>query len=103
MIIAWRSLYICRVSRTHADASCEKVYTAAEWKSVWQVVRKIRPPRKPPTLMEMTKIVAELGGYINRKNTGPPGPQSMWLGLQAMHIMAACWMAFGPGADQKCV
>ncbi|TWT51462.1 Transposase for transposon Tn5 [Rubripirellula amarantea] len=103
MIIAWRSLYVCRVSRSHAQESCERVYSEAEWKSVWQVVRKSRPPRKPPTLMEMTKIVAELGGYINRKNTGPPGPQSMWIGLQAMHIMATCWLAFGPGANQRCV
>ncbi|WP_339886960.1 IS4 family transposase [Rhodopirellula europaea] len=103
MIIAWRSLYICRVSRKHSDASCEKVYSEAEWKSAWQVVRKSRPPRKPPTLLEITKAVAELGGCIDRKNTGPPGPQSMWLGLQAMHIMATCWMAFGPGADRRCV
>lgn len=99
MIIAWRSFYVCRVSRTHADVSCEKVYSDAQWKSVWQVVQRSPPPKKPPTLMEMTKIVAKLGGYINRKNSGPPGPQSMWLGLQQMHIMATCWITFGPGGD----
>lgn len=103
MIIAWRSFYVCRVSRTHADTSCEKVYSEAEWKSVWQVVKKRPPPKKPPTLMEMTKIVALLGGYIDRKNSGPPGPQSIWLGLQQMHIMATCWINFGPGAKKTCV
>ena len=102
MIIAWRSLYICRVSRTHEDASCELVYTPAEWQSVWQIVKRGQPPRKPPRLMEMTKIVAELGGYVNRPSGGPPGPQSMWLGLQRMHDFATCWLTFGPGA-KTCV
>lgn len=98
MIIAWRSLYICRISRTHEEDSCELIYSPAEWQSVWQIVKKKKPPKRPPGLMEMTKLVAQLGGYVNRKNTGPPGPQSMWLGLQRMHDFADCWLAFGPGA-----
>ena len=102
MIIAWRSLYICRVSRTHEEASCELIYHPAEWQSVWQIVKRSKPPRKPPRLMEMTKLVAELGGYVNRKSAGPPGPQSMWLGLQRMHDFATCWLTFGPGA-KTCV
>jgi len=102
MIIAWRSLFICRVSRTHHEETCELVYHRAEWQSVWQIVKREKPPHKPPRLMEMTKIVAQLGGYINRASTGPPGPQSIWLGLQRMHDFATCWLAFGPGA-KTCV
>lgn len=103
LIVAWRSLYVCRVSRTHADESCEEVYTQAEWKSVWQMVAGSEPPKRAPSLMKMTKLVAKLGGYLDRKNSGPPGPQSMWLGLQVMHIMANCWLSFGPGAEKRCV
>jgi hypothetical protein len=103
MIIAWRTLYVCRVSRTHAECSCELVYAEAEWKGVWQVVRGRRPPRKPPPLLEMTKIVAELGGYIHTRRARPPGPQSIWLGLQQLHLIATCWLTFGPGAKTKCV
>ena len=102
MIIAWRSLYVCRVSRTHEDKSCELVYSPAEWQSVWQIVKRSKPPGKPPRLMEMTKLVAQLGGYVNRKSAGPPGPQTMWLGLQRMHDIATCWLSFGPGA-KTCV
>jgi hypothetical protein len=98
MIIAWRSLYICRVSRTHEDSSCEMIYTPAEWQSVWQIVQRKPLPKRPPGLMQMTKIVAQLGGYLNRKSAAPPGPQSMWLGLQRMHDFATCWLSFGPGA-----
>ena len=103
LIIAWRSFYVCRLSRTHADVSCEEAYSESEWKSVWQMVKQSAPPRRAPSLMEMTKLVASLGGYVDRKNSGPPGPQSMWLGLQIMHIMANCWLAFGPGAENRCV
>ena len=103
MIIAWRSFYICRVSRTHSDSPCSSVYREAEWKSVWQMVRRSPPPRRAPSLMEITKLIAELGGYVNRKNAAPPGPQSIWLGLQVMHIMASCWLSFGPGANKTCV
>ena len=103
LIIAWRSLYICRMSRTHSDRTCKLLYTDAEWKGVWQVVMKTSPPKKPPTLLEMTKIIAQLGGYVNRKNASPPGPQTVWLGLQAMHIIATCWLTFGPGVTKTCV
>ncbi|HMP71578.1 MAG TPA: IS4 family transposase, partial [Pirellulaceae bacterium] len=77
--------------------------TDAEWQSVWQVVNRAKPPKKPPTLLEMTKLIAQLGGYVNRKNAGPPGPQTVWLGLQAMHLIATCWLTFGPGANETCV
>lgn len=103
LIVAWRSLYVCRVSRSHREASCEIVYTEAEWKSVWQIVTKTLPPGQPPKLMEMTRLMAQLGGYIDRKNSGPPGPQSVWIGLQRMHDIAECWLTFGPGATKSCV
>lgn len=102
MIIAWRSLYVCRLSRTHEHSCCELVYEKSEWQSVWQIVKRSPLPKRPPRLLEMTKIVAELGGYVNRQRAGPPGPQSMWLGLQRMHDFATCWNTFGPGA-KTCV
>ncbi len=32
------------------------------------MVRGSAPPRKAPGLMEMTKLIAQLGGYVDRKN-----------------------------------
>lgn len=91
------------MSRTHAEKRCTELYTDAEWKSVWQVVKRAALPKKPPTLLEMTQLVAQLGGYINRKNAGPPGPQTVWLGLKAMYSIATCWQTFGPGSTETCV
>ena len=49
----------------------------------------------------LVKMIAQLGGYLNRKHDGPPGPQTMWIGLQRMRDFAAAWSAFGPGEARK--
>lgn len=98
LIVAWRVLYVCRLGRSCPEISCEAVFEPAEWKSVWKVVRRTDPPRRPPGLGETIRLVAQLGGYVNRKRQDPPGPQTVWLGLQRMHDLALCWQLFGPGA-----
>jgi hypothetical protein len=96
LIVAWRTLYVCRLGRSCPEISSEAVFESAEWKPVWKVVHRTAPPHKPPTLATMVKLVAQLGGYINRKGSGPPGPQTLWIGLQRMHDFALCWQLFGP-------
>ena len=98
MIVAWRTLYVCRLGRGCPDISCESVFEPAEWKSVWTVVQRTTPPSVPPCLGEMVRLVAQLGGYIKRKRDDPPGPQTTWIGLQRMHDFALCWILFGPEA-----
>lgn len=98
LIVAWRTLYVCRLGRSMPEIGCEAVFEPAEWKSVCQVTRKGPPPKAPPPLREMVGMVAQLGGYVNRKREAEPGPQTIWLGLQRMYDMALCWQSFGPGA-----
>jgi hypothetical protein len=97
LIVAWRTLYVCRLGRSCPDMSCEAVFEPAEWKAVWKVVRRADPPSEPPTLEVMVRLVAQLGGYVNRKRLDPPGPQTIWIGLQRAHDFALCWELFGPG------
>ena len=40
LIVAWRMLYVCRLGRSCPEISCEAVFEPAEWKSVYQVVRR---------------------------------------------------------------
>lgn len=98
LIVAWRTLYVCRLGRSCPDLNCEAVFEPAEWKSVWKVTRREDPPAEPPSLGTMVNLVAQLGGYVNRKRSDPPGPQTVWLGLQRMHDFAICWDLFGPEA-----
>jgi Transposase DNA-binding/Transposase Tn5 dimerisation domain/Transposase DDE domain len=99
LIVAWRTLYLCRLGRAFPEISCETVFEPAEWKSVYQVVHRKAPPAAAPMLAEMVRMVAQLGGYVNRKRDDPPGPQTIWLGLQRVHDISHCWMTFGPGAS----
>jgi len=99
VIVAWRTLYVCRLGRSSPEVSCETVFEPAEWKSVWKVVHREDPPVHPPALGVFIRLVAQLGGYVNRKRADPPGPQTVWIGLQRMHDFATCWQMFGPDAQ----
>src|SRR3954468_495333 len=98
LIVAWRTLYVCRLGRGCPEVDCEAVFEPAEWRSVYRVVKRREPPESPPKLQEMVRLVAQLGGYVNRKRGDEPGPQTVWLGLQRLHDIALCWQLFGPGA-----
>ena len=95
LIVTWRTLYVCRLGRECPEMSSEAVFEPAEWKSIYRVVLGVTPATPPP-LAEMIRIVAQLGGYVNRKRTDPPGPQTVWLGLQRLHDISTCWKLFGP-------
>lgn len=96
LIVAWRTLFVCRLGRSAPDVSCETVFEPSEWKAVYRVVQQVAPPTKPPPLSEIVWMVAQLGGYVNRGRHAAPGPQTTWLGLQRMHDLALCWDLFGP-------
>jgi Transposase DNA-binding/Transposase Tn5 dimerisation domain len=99
LIVAWRVLMACRLGRSCPDIDCEAVFEPSEWKSVYVAMHRRPAPGRPPRLGEMIKLVAQLGGYVNtpgRKD--PPGPQTLWLGMQRMADLAWAWEAFGPGA-----
>lgn len=102
LIVAWRTLMLVRLGRSCPDLNCEAVFEPAEWKSVWMVIHRKKPPRKPPKLKEMLRLIAQLGGYVNRPNrSDPPGVQTTWLGLQRMYDLALAWDTFGPGTGTK--
>ena len=82
MIIAWRVLLLTHLGRTCPDMPCDVVFDEAEWKAVYLVTQRQAPPTEPPSLDRMVRLVATLGGFLNRKHDGFPGPQSLWIGLQ---------------------
>jgi hypothetical protein len=58
-------------------------------------------PNQPPTLGEFMITVATLGGYVNRRQQGPPGVQTMWRGMRRLATLADAYRAFGPEACQR--
>lgn len=82
MIVAWRVLYLIMLGRTLPELSCEAVLGPEEWRAVYLVTQRKKPPSQPPALQEMLVLIATLGGFLARKGDGPPGPKALWIGLQ---------------------
>jgi hypothetical protein len=100
-MVAWRTLFVCRLGRGCPDLDCEAVFEPSEGKSVWMAVPRQTPPKEPPRLAAMIRLIAQRGGYVNRPHRkDPPGPQTIWLGMQRMHDLAWGWETFGPGAKK---
>jgi hypothetical protein len=96
-IVAWRTLFLCRLGRSNPQMSCAVVLEECEWKSVWMAIHQKPPPQKAPPLPEMIRLIAQLGGYVNQPNRiDPPGPQTLALGMQRMYDLAWAWKTFGP-------
>jgi hypothetical protein len=66
LIVAWRTLMVCRLGRSCPDISCEALFEPEEWKSVFVMVKRQPLPPEPPRLEEIVRLVAQLGGYVNR-------------------------------------
>ena len=82
MIIAWRVLMLTTLGRDCPEMPCDVVFDRAEWQAVYLVTQRQPPPETPPSLDQMVRMVAGLGGFLNRKHDGFPGPQTIWIGLQ---------------------
>jgi hypothetical protein len=73
MVVAWRVLFVTMLGRESPDLPCDAVLSEEEWRAVYAVVRGAPPPSVPPRLGEMVAMIASLGGYLGRKQDGPPG------------------------------
>lgn len=96
MIVAWRTFYTTKIGRELPDVSCEAVFTADEWQPVYKLVTDEDPPSKPPTLWRMVRLIARLGGYIDRSRDDEPGTDTVMRGMERMHDISVCWQSFGP-------
>lgn len=91
MIIAWRVMYVAMLGRSCPAMSCDILFEEREWKSVYAVSYKKPPPSKPPSLNDMVRLIAKLGGHLGRKRDGYPGAQTIWIGLQRVRDFVLAW------------
>lgn len=98
LIVAWRVLYLTRLGRAAPNLSCEVAFSPQEWQAAYLVSKRQKPPAEPPRLQEILVLVAGLGGYLARKGDGPPGPKTLWIGLQRVRDFALALEARGASA-----
>lgn len=82
MIIGWRVLYPTMLGRTCPELPWDAVFADAQWQAVYLVTWRKPPPDQPPSRDTMVRMIAALGGFLNRKHDGARGTKTLWLGLQ---------------------
>jgi Transposase Tn5 dimerisation domain len=94
-IVAWRLLYLTHLARKTPDVSCDVFFQSHEWQALYafSYQTNVLPPFPPP-LHEATRLVAKLGGFLDRRNDGEPGVQTIWRGLRRLDDLSAMWLLF---------
>ena len=88
MIVAWRIARLMRLGRSCPDLDAQLMFEPDEWKAAY-ILNKQKLPDKPPTLNEVTRLGARLGGFLARTGDGEPGVKTIWLGMQRILDFAA--------------
>ena len=70
------------------DVSARRAGPIDEWQAAF-ILNKQRPPKKPPGVNDIVRLVAMLGGFLGRKGDGEPGVKTIWIGLQRVMDFAA--------------
>ena len=94
MIVAWRILFLSHLGRSCPDLPCDLFYDENEWKVVYTIAYKKKPPQIPPSINAINRIIASFGGFLNRKSDGEPGIKSMWVGLQRLRDFTLAFETF---------
>ena len=82
-IIAWRVFWLTMVHRTNPKTSADAVFTETEIAILNQTTGETQPPA-PRNVSHYLLVIAKLGGYLDRKNDGPPGNTVLWRGLSRL-------------------
>lgn len=84
-IVAWRLMWLTYRARLTPDDSCETVLRPQEWRLLRRRFEPKNRSKKPPTLRQVVRQIAQLGGFLARKHDGEPGLKTLWRGLGKFH------------------
>ncbi len=88
--VACQLQYLVYRARQEPEASSGEVLDVEEWQVLW---RKFRPgaplPAQPPSLRQVVRWIAQLGGFLGRQRDGEPGVKVLWRGLRTLHDLVA--------------
>jgi hypothetical protein len=92
-IIAWRMFWMVRINRVTPDAACTMVLADHEWRALYvKIHQRPAPPGTVPTVSQVVRWMAQLGGFLGRKCDGEPGVTVLWRGWQRLQDLADMWL-----------
>ena len=94
-IIAWRLFWMTKINRTDPDAPCTVVLAEHEWKALYSAIYRTRDlPEQLPTVRQVVRWIARLGGFLGRRRDKEPGITVIWRGWQRLNDIASTWLLF---------
>ena len=96
MVVAWRVTYLMRMGRTCPDLDAALCFDPDEIRGAHLLTKK-KMPATPPTLNEIIRLIAQVGGFLGRKSDGEPGVKTIWRGLSQVHAAAETLRALRDG------
>ena len=76
----------------HPDSPCTLLLAKNEWKILYLKIHPKKPlPIEVPTVRETVRWIAQLGGFLDRKRDGEPGPIALWRGWMRFCDLAEGW------------
>lgn len=104
MVVAWRLARLVRLGRAHPELAAMTLFSDEEWKGAY-ILNKKAIPKIMPTIREVIRQIAMLGGFLGRKGDGEPGVKTLWLGFQRVRdfVEGVEHMRQLQNSDQSCV
>lgn len=76
-----------RLGRTCPNVDATLFFEPDEIRGAY-LLTKTPKPKKPPTLNEVLRLIAKLGGFLGGKSDGEPGVRAIWRGLDQVKTAA---------------
>lgn len=96
-IIAWRLFWCTFLARTDPDAPASTILAKHELDALYIFIHKQPMPNSlAPSVRQSLRWIAQLGGFLARKNDGEPGVTVVWRGWQRLSDISAAYLAFHP-------
>jgi len=99
LVVAWRVMSLCKAARETPQGLASDWLASEEWQALQAYTNEGKPSRRPPTIGQAVRWIAQLGGFLARKSDGEPGPIVIWRGLSQLKAITKAWQRFG---QQKC-
>lgn len=87
-VVSWRIARLMRLGSTCPDLDAELLFHRDEWQAAF-ILNKKKPPKAPPRLNQVVRLLAMPSGFLARKGDGEPGVKTIWQGLQRVMDFAA--------------
>lgn len=91
-VIAWRLVWMTQINRAQPGLACSVVLAPQEWQALYAAIHRTASlPATEPTVHQVVRWIATLGGFLGRKCDGEPGVTVLWRGWQRLHDLVMMW------------